>query len=680
MKQKTKTFTIYVFAIAIALASGCTSSELKLPSIISDGMVLQCNADVTIWGEAVSGTKIKVTTSWGVNQTAEARFNRTWDVKIPAGEAGGPYEITIDAGDTVCVIKDVYVGEVWMASGQSNMEMPVSGWLPNDTIYQSMQTIAQANLPLIRMYTVPKNICTEPADNAQARWKVCSPQTVSEFSATAFYFARKLNVELETPIGIIHSSWGGTNAESWISAQSLSRMEKFRTVIENISNAKAQSDIYNMWLQQFEAVDVAPVEGNLDPIIGIDIFDSLYSHPNFIVDNSIATITLPCAIETATGTFDGAVWYFKTVEIPSSWEDKELMLSLGAIDDRDVTWFDGKKIGATEENNKWNVNRLYTIPANDVHQGKSTIAVRVIDTQGGGGLLGNGELMKIYPAGNPNTAISLAGEWNYTIAAELIDNKFYKFNPAGNDFSFHPQKAMNLNANTPSALYNGMVSPVVKYTVKGVIWYQGEANVGRSHQYLELMRTLIADWRTRFNSELPFYFVQIAPYSYGNPDAEASAWIREAQRRTLEVENTGMAVTLDIGNVNNIHPANKKDVGERLAFWALANDYHKEVPFSGPIYNGKFEISENTITVEFTYADGLQISGSAPNQFEIAGTNGVYHPAAAMVDGNSVVLSSKLVPHPQNARYAFKNGSEASLFNAAGLPASTFTTEKELRD
>jgi len=677
--NRNKIFKTLFFALIVALTACKTdSNKISLPTYFSDNMVLQQNSDVVIWGKASSGKKLTVETGWGESKNTIVRKNRTWDVKFFTNNPGGPYKITIKSGREVKTINNVYIGEVWLASGQSNMEMPVKGWLPNDPILNSAETITNADYPEIRMFTVPKTISARPLDKVKGKWEICSPETVPNFSATAYYFARKLYEELKIPIGIIHSSWGGTNAESWISGKSLiNNFDEFIEIISDLKNAETHIEIYNMWLQQFNSIDVSITDDNVNPFTDIDLHDSYYSNPD-LSDDEWDTMMLPKLIEDITGPFDGVAWFRKTIDIPSNWEGQNLFISLGPIDDIDVVWYNGDKIGATSELGKWNENRNYIIDGNLVNKGKALIAIRVIDTGGNGGIYGNTELMKIYPEKREKIAISLAGEWKYQIAAELKNDILYVFEPGKTDFNLRPQKSINIDANTPSVLFNGMISPFMGYKIKGAIWYQGESNIGRASQYTGLMKILINDWRYHFrNDSLPFYFVQIAPYRYSNPNAEESAWIREAQRRTLKVENTGMVVTLDVGNVLNIHPADKKSVGERLAFWALANDYGKEIEFSGPIFNGKFSVKNNTISVEFNYAEsGLEIRKEIPNQFEISGDDGIFHPANVSISGNSLVLSSPRVHKPVNARYAFKNGSEASLFNKAGLPAATFTTER----
>jgi len=430
-----------------------------------------------------------------------------------------------------------------------------------------------------------------------------------------------------------------------------------------------------------QKIDISINEDNIDPLIDIDLFDNQCSSPD-LSDDTWEEILLPNYIEKILGSFDGVVWFRKAVEIPKSWIGKDLILSLGPIDDRDAVWFNGTKIGETAEHGKWTENRIYTIDGKLVTQEKNIFSIRVLDTGGRGGIYGDASLLKIYPVNSEKTALSLAGEWKYKIVAELMNNNLYVFELNKTDFNLRPQRSITIDQNTPSVLFNGMIAPIVAYKIKGAIWYQGESNVGSANQYTKMMETLISNWRRSFNIEnFPFYFVQIAPYKYSNPQNSESAWLREAQRRILNTENTGMVVTLDVGNVENIHPADKISVGERLALWALAKNYGIDVEYSGPRFNDKFTVRKNELTVEFDYAEnGFIIKNETPNQFEIAGENGVYYPATALIYGNSIILSSPKVENPVNARYAFTNGSTATLFNSSGLPASSFTTEKIFPD
>ncbi len=677
MKTITKKLSL-LGAICLSLWACGPKAELTVPSIFADNMVLQHSTSVAFWGKAEPGSKVIIETGWGISANTTVLEDSTWMVPVTTSEPGGPYVVTVKNGAQVKSFNDVLLGEVWLASGQSNMEMPLGGWPPNDTILNSAQAIATADFPMIRMFTITRNSSAQPLDDLTGSWKVSTPANAPSFSATAFFFARKLHRELGIPVGIIHSSWGGTPAESWISGKTLASDADFVKVVEDLKKVWPQIQDYDNWLNQHEVINAVPDSNGVDPLIGMDLFNDYCSNPDVNTD-SWEEIAIPSLIEnSAIGDFDGAVWFRKDVEIPQEWEGKVLTLNLGPIDDRDVTYFNGKRIGGMEETGFYQAVRSYSVPADLVKSGKAVITVRMIDTQGGGGIYGKPDQVTL---SDGSQSISLAGSWKYRVVAQYREGKLYILNPETNEFASRPELTVVPGAFTPTALYNAMIAPLTPYTIKGAIWYQGETNVGRSDQYVRLMSMLINDWRTVFdNSEMPFYFVQLAPWHNNNVEGSSSAKIRDAQRRTLDIANTGMAVVLDIGNVNNIHPTNKTDVGERLALWALAKNYGKDIPYSGPLYKD-YSIDGNKLIVSFTHVDnGLGICDKTPNQFELAGADGVFYPAKAVIENDNVVLTSPKVTEPVNARYAYKNGSEASLFNGVGLPASSFTTEDVLVD
>ncbi len=665
-------------AICLTMISCGPNAGLELPSVFSDGMVLQHSTEVAFWGKGHPGSKVVIETGWHVAFKTEVADDSTWFVKVKTVEPGGPYMISVKNGNQLKNIYDVYLGEVWLGSGQSNMEMTLTGWPPTDTILGSADAIANADFPLIRMFTVTRNSSAQPLDNVTGSWKVCNPDNASAFSATAYFFARKLHKELGIPVGIIHSSWGGTPAESWVSGETLSTDSDFAKVVEDLKTVCPQMVVYNNWLSKHPTIDAAIGADGVDPLVGLDVFNSYCTNPELNTE-SWPVINIPSMIEPVIGDFDGVVWFRKEVDIPQSWEGKSLQLNLGPIDDRDVTFFNGVKIGGIEEVGNWQQVRKYTVPGELVKTGKAVIAVRVIDTQGGGGIYGKPDQVNL--SVNDKEVISLAGEWEYAVVGQYKEDKLYLFNPETNEFASRPEVSVVAGSHTPSALYNAMIAPLVPFTIKGAIWYQGETNVGRSAQYIRLKSMLINDWRQKFkNPDMPFYFVQLAPWHYNNVEGDASARLRDAQRRTLAIPNTGMAVTLDIGNVNNIHPANKKDVGERLARWALVKNYGKEIPFSGPLFAAS-AIDGDRMIISFTNTDGgINIDATVPNQFELAGADGVFYPANATIDGDKIILTAPKVKAPANARYAYKNGSVASLFNGEGLPAASFTTEDVLEN
>jgi len=346
-------------------------------------------------------------------------------------------------------------------------------------------------------------------------------------------------------------------------------------------------------------------------------------------------------------------------------------MNLGAIDDMDVTYINGQRVGSMVGTGKWNLPRTYVIPKSVLIQGKNTIAIRAMDTGGGGSI--DAPMVMSNESGS---AISLAGSWRYKVVAEIYRGAFYAYELGSPGFSKRPQ-LLQLHANVPTVLFNAMLHPLIPYSIKGAIWYQGESNVGRAEQYQRLFPAMIADWRSRWEKEFPFYYVQIAPYHYnGNPDpsTDISQKLRDAQRLSLQTPNTGMIVTMDIGNFENIHPANKQDVGKRLAGWALAKDYGKDIVPSGPLYKNHEQV-DNTLVLYFDYiGSGLKAAEAGLTGFEIAGADGNFVPAQAQIVGEKIQVSAEGVSQPVHARYAWRDNGVATLFNQEGLPASGFTT------
>jgi sialate O-acetylesterase len=359
--------------------------------------------------------------------------------------------------------------------------------------------------------------------------------------------------------------------------------------------------------------------------------------------------------------FDGAVWFRKEFELDSSMAGKGLTLTLGPIDDQDITWINGNRVGATEGPGKWQAPRTYKVPASVTKSGKNVIVIRVLDTAGGGGLTGKPEQVMLKAKNGPS--ISLAGKWRYKKGFDIKTMAPAPTPPAG------------LNAHSPSSLYNAMIAPLIPYRIKGAIWYQGESNAGRAYQYRTLFPLMITNWRNDWNiGDFPFYFVQIAPYNYGG--APIAAELREAQFMTLSLKNTGMAVTMDIGNPRDIHPRNKQDVGKRLALWAMAKDYGKKnIVYSGPLYKS-MKIEGSRIRLSFDHINGGLLAKDGPlTHFIIAGQDKQFERATAKIDGDTIVVSSFKVDKPVAVRYGWTNDAEPNLFNRAHLPASSFRTD-----
>lgn len=620
-------------------------SQVRLPSLFSDSMVLQQKSKVPFWGWAPEGKKVSVTGNWPGGQ-ASTVVDKTgkWKLKLQTPAAGGPFDITITVNRKSIVLHNILIGEVWVCAGQSNMEMPLSGFT-NDPVNQSESEIKNAHYPNIRFFNVERKIAFLPDSDVNGRWKACSPATAADFSATAYFFGRELYKQLDVPIGLIVASWGGTVAEAWTSSSTLKKMVDFDLGLKTV----------DQYAENFIAMKA---KDSLNALVWKKALQTDYS--GILNDDSFSTwkkMQVPSVWESHGLNMDGIVWFKKQVEIPQNWAGKNLILELGPIDDKDLTYFNGKPVDSTLQDGAWQLNRKYNIPANLVFTGKNTLAVKVIDEGGGGGVHGKPNQLKLYQKNGMDT-IFLSGNWYFKVA------------------TVKPPASGTTNPNQPAVLFNGMIAPLIPYAIKGAIWYQGESNVGRARQYEKLFPLMVSDWRNLWNEpDFPFYFVQIAPFRNGG-NGLASAALRDAQRRTLsKLSNTGMAVTLDIGDLDNIHPANKQDVGKRLSKWALNKTYGvSDISYSGPLFKS-FSADGGKITVSFTHTEGgLTSKDKSLTGFEVLDRNGRWYPAEAEIDGDNVIVQSFSVSVPIGIRYAFSDTAEATLFNGGGLPASSFTS------
>ena len=646
-----------------AIEEVLAQSKFSVSSLFSNHVVLQQKENVAIWGIGRGGEKVKVVGSWGSEATTNVDEKGNWQLKLKTPEAGGPYQLNIISSKNNIQIKDVMIGEVWLASGQSNMEMPLKGWPPRDPIANSTEEIANAKYPQIRMFDVPNIYDSKERTSVNGNWEICSSETAANFSASAYFFARRLHQELKIPIGIINSTWGGTPAESWTSKTQLKTLGDFDNVIAAIENPERERQT-NEWYDRWKKMDIPNDAKGWD---NIDLNDLFLAVPNFD-DSNWETIKLPGRIDFQNEQdLNGAFWVRKKIEINDVSSD--YTFNSGPVDDTDAVFFNGKKIGGKV--NSYDVDRKYTIPKSLLKKGKNTIAIRIIDTGGPGSI--NGEMQLT----NGKETISIEGNWKYIFSAEMYQDKIYIYDLEKVKTLKRPN-VLVVNAWTPSSLYNAMIHPLVPYNIKGAIWYQGESNVGRAEQYRRLFPAMIKNWRQQWSDNFPFYFVQIAPFNYQNslnPMLDESQKIRDAQRHTLSLEKTGMVVTLDIGDNENIHPANKQDVGKRLAGLALANDYGENIIASGPIFKSH-RIKRKKIFLEFDYTgSGLKAKNSKLVGFEIAGADKKFVAADAKIVGSKIKVCAKGISYPKYVRYAWRDISEASLFNKEGLPASSFTTE-----
>ncbi len=627
------------------LQTGGIQAEITLPYILSDNMVLQRDIPVNIWGWANPGEKVTVAVS---SQKLSVRTDAKgeWKVTLTPLPAGGPYEITITGKNTI-VLKNILAGDVWVCSGQSNMEFPLSqsrNWGKDRATTENSQ---------VRLFYVPKRISSKPLQNTdEAKWEVCNEKSAAVFSAVGYYFGVDLNKQIGVPIGLINSNWGGTDIETWTSLETMYADKDYTAVIEKMKSANLEELSRQAEKQQQEWKDKINQE---DP----GIKEKWYM-PGAGA-GGWKEMKLPQAWEGAgLPTLDGVVWFTKEIVLTAADAGKEAKLSLGPIDDSDVTFVNGTRVGETID--RYNLPREYIIKPGILKEGKNLIAIKVIDTGGGGGINGDAAQMKIEVNGNTQ---SLAGEWSFKVGLDLPS----------------PRSASGPNS-YPSLLYNGMINPLINFPIRGVIWYQGENNAGNYVKYRTLFPAMINDWRTKWkNADLTFLFVQLANYMEPVAQPQESSWagLREAQTMALSLPKTGMAVIIDIGEAKDIHPKDKDNVGYRLSLAAQKVTYGKDVVYSGPMYKS-MEINGNSITLEFNNTgSGLVVKDKYGylKSFMIAGADRKFVWATAtLAPGNKVIVSSGDVKNPVAVRYAWAdNPDDANLYNKEGLPASPFRTD-----
>ena len=643
-------------AILACVLVGAARAEEDLPflhPLFTEGAVLQRGIECPVWGWTTPGARVTVSMD-GSRATATASDAGEWTASIGPFEAGGPHTLSVRGPESVTV-GNVMVGDVWICSGQSNMEMGIRPCNNGDA------EVAAADYPKIRLFSVPKRISHEPQRTIRSSWLVCSPETVGSggwggFSAVGYYFGRELHKALGVPIGLINTSWGGTIAEAWTSAEALKTMSDFRGPVEDfqksVEEMKRNAYDYDAKMREWW------VKNDRGSKPGAEWSESRHD------DSAWKTMRLPAAWEQAgLANFDGLVWFRKSFDLPADWAGKELKLGLGPIDDADVTWFNGTRVGGMSV---WNQPRDYKVPGKLVKAGRNVVAVRVLDTGGGGGIYGQPGQVKVERTGAP--AISLAGAWRYEAVGALG-----QLTPM--------PKRMGQSPNVTTVLYNGMIAPLLPYGIKGAIWYQGESNAGRPYQYRRLLPTMIRDWRSRFGvGEFGFYIVQLANFMARTTDPVQSGWaeLRESQFLTAEtMTNVGQAVIIDIGDARDIHPRNKQDVGKRLAISALGITYGKDITHAGPTYR-RMRKEGDTIRVYFRQTGrGLVAKGGELKGFAIAGADKIFHHATAVIDGPAVVCSAPGVPDPVAVRYGWANNPLCTLYNEEGLPATPFRTDVE---
>ena len=640
-----------------------TPPPLRLNSLFSDHAVFQRGMPIPVFGYATPGSYVTVcfNGSWMHTQAGE---NGSFRVYLPAQEAGGPYTLEAYGDGASAKAEDIYVGEVWIAGGQSNMEMPLTGY--GTPVPKEDYVALKADDP-VRMLKVEQNNSFSVNDDCHAAWMTTWEGNEKKWSAAASFFAYAVARELKVPVGIVLCSYSGSRAETWLSFGTLHRMESRRDALEKYEFGQRQSIIADdnhpaystnygfaspAYAGILKAVDANPKFDLRKPSGGRE-------KPDYD-DSAWKRVTLPGDWK-GTWHVNGVVWYRKAVEIPAAWAGKELELSLGAVDKQDVTYFNGFKVGATGEgfdHSHWGTQRIYKVPADKVAVGRAVIAVRALSFADGAGFYGPAEAMKLSCPAAGGDPILLAGEWSGELFVNIAERE-------GSSRAYR---------HLPHHLADNMLSTVAPYAARGAIWYQGESNAGNK-DYAELMEALIGDWRARWNQdEFAFYQVLLAGWNWQN---FGRLWpeVRQQQVAAAKATGTGYASATDGGHVN-IHPPYKRAVGERLARCALADTYGLQIESHGPEF-AKAEFTNGVIRVSFDHAVGLKAKGDAVGGFEVANAKGKYAPAAAKIEGEVVVVSlPEGVDAPSAIRYAWKaDPADANLYNSDDLPTIPFSAK-----
>jgi len=641
--------SVRVFCVLCGLLFSAQSfAGIELTRLFADGMVLQRAQPVRVWGWATPGQSIRVTFD-GRSISSVAAPSGRWEAMLPAHAAGGPFLLSVEGDATAIVLHDVLVGEVWICSGQSNMELTVSQ--ANDPA----ATMAAATDPLIRQFKVPKSWSDTPDDRlAGGAWVAASPQTVGAFTAAGYFFARELRARLGVPVGLINTTWGGSSIEAWTDAATQGvDAEAFKAKMRGRdADDQRRLDEVRARIVDWQAPRRGLVDGR-----------AVWADPQ-LDDTAWAEIPMSRRWEeSGYEGMDGFAWYRTTFELSAEDAAKGIVLGLGPIDDSDQTWVNGQLVGGMQV--AWNKPRVYQVNSEALRAGRNTIAVRVEDLGGGGGIYGDPQLRFVRTA--DGVSHPLADAW--------------KFKP--DDVRLNLDDDKNQIA---TLLYNKMIHPLQPYTIKGVIWYQGEANAtpASAYPYRQQFARMIGSWRQQWQEgDFPFLWVQIANFASGGDTPEYSPWatLRDSQSAALALRNTAQAVIIDIGNPADIHPRNKQEVGRRLALAARHLAYGEKLVYSGPTYKA-MRVTGAKVELSFEHRGARLMARdrASPLQgFTIAGVDRGFVPAQAVVVGDHVLVWNEGVKHPTAVAYAWSDNPEAAnLVNAEGLPASPFRTDDSL--
>ncbi|MBQ9771014.1 MAG: hypothetical protein IJW23_04230 [Lentisphaeria bacterium] len=668
---------VLLFCAAFLFAA----QKITLGSLFQDGAVFQRNTDIPVWGKTLPGRSLLAEFA---GQKIRTKSNAAGEFmfRFSPVRAGGPYVLTITDKDSkaVVTVKDILVGEVWVASGQSNMEYQIgSDWAfpakfrndPNSLARrQQREYIAGIKNPgKLRYFYVPHNCTGVRESTVPGTWKYVDAKSAPGFSAAAAWFAKAVQENLNVPVGVIVTAWGGTRVEAWTSREALLTNPETAAMAKEADRALQDPGLWDAAARRKNA------QKNLKRDPGNKGFGMGYAKVD-LNDSGWKDMVVPGSWIVQKISGNGAVWVRKTVMIPASWAGKDLILRTGGIDKMDISYFNGVEIGRTGKGldfKSWDQKRTYTIPGKLVKAGKNVIAIRAYSFLHDGSLNGRTEDYSLSLKGSTVGSIKLAGMWK---AKSEVDYGILSPRSAG----YNPEYP-----NTPGILFDGMINPLLPYAIRGVIWYQGCSNAGNVHNakaYQQRLVTMIRDWRFRWGvGDFPFIQVQLAYFDRLQEGVflrnSPWAYLRESQRLVCEsLPNVFMASVIDNGDKLDIHPQDKKTVGLRLAANALHNVYLKQsvIP-CGPLYQS-YRVEGNRIRITFRHGDGLKVKGDFRKSFYIGNDLGAFFPADTLtIEGNSLVLSSKSVAVPAAVRYAWSQAPESCLYNSADLPASSFRTD-----
>ncbi len=638
-------FILYIAAILnIQYMNNSLHAEIKLPTLFTNNMVLQRDVPVNIWGWGKPGEKITLIFN-NQNVASLVSPNGDWKLTLKSMPAGGPFEMVLKGENTI-TIKNIVVGDIWVCSGQSNMECPLN------QAKNGQEQTENANNSKIRLFYVPKRISEKLLDNTlPAQWEECSPKSAASFSAIGYFFGRQLQSTIGVPIGLINCNWGGTMAESWTDMQTMYGFPEYKQSLDELKTKNFAEQLKNMdqmqaeWLHRITTEDLGTNEAWYKTETNYSDWKEM-KIPGYWENQGLKDV-------------DGVVWFKTEFTLTADEAKNGITLNLGKIDDGDKTFVNGQLVGETP--NQYNKVRIYQVQPSALVEGKNILVVKVIDFGWGGGIYGDDADIYILSG---STKKPLAGNWKYKLGISLLT----------------PFAANNPNA-YPSLLFNAMINPLINFRIKGVIWYQGESNTKKPLQYRDLLKSMITGWRKSWNQgDFPFLIVQLANFdSKGASDDGDWALLRESQNVVAKTTpNCGIVSIIDIGESHDIHPKNKLDVGIRLTTEALKVAYGQNITASGPTFKS-ISFEGNKAIIEFdNTGSGLLAKNKYGyiNNFVIAGADKEFHWARASIIKNKIIVESDAVQQPVSVRYAWENDpQDINLYNSENLPAMPFRTD-----